>query len=882
MVRYKLSLICAALLALLNQGCSSGTQAARVHIPIPSDAQFKAAGLQISKSSMQTSSAASTAEIGQSELIHAVINVSGPGVREQIKGWDKASGEARPTQMTLDQTVPFGKDRMFQAIFVFATENGMQIFYGDTVTGISTPAPIVTIDLSPLLSNSVSSMDVRGRFFMPNGQPAHGEFNIAFQPPAINGLERRPMNIEKTTFVNGWGQTFLLNLINFTFRRTTDGAELFRNVNSSSSLFQTSQRVIQFVKPTALFSIRSNDGSTASEIRDLNEDNGDSEISRIGFFGPASTQSVVCLPPAQPLFMMHGGGPSTSGIYGTNTLGTAIQWNPSVTTVTSHSIGVIGGLADSDSRCVGAPMDVAMKLDIPLFIEDQEWQGFGYSGVFKLSTTSEAGAPTSPDSRKNAFHTEYIDAAEELRLYWVLLPGMASFVSSIDFYVVTNFELLRDSSRNQSGSVCQTLMSLPQAPTAGIGGGGVDTSYRLAGPVSAPPTTQTATMSLAGLNETDLAMSEIIACPRSTDTANGVRYYSDFEHSRWFPGLGMGPNPGNLTIHYPAPSTMVYRDTMIGFECAPSEGLVNVRMFQTSNPVMSTTTTTISCPDTSIRNFSVMVNIPSDPALGMLDAQQVTFEITQGATVQTRLFNYVNANMPMGYMITNSIVLDGSSSLSRNTAFPGGLMGDYFALSFWFKRDPAGYGVNQGIMSAGASLGDSFSIYCESNSNMSLHNLVASSVNLHYNFISACPLDDLWHHVVINYDDLQVSGLRFRLYLDGVQVTSNPIVDAAVVTHWGVSTVHTIGADADGYQNFFGSLADIRYSSNISKLPADFVSNYMPLTLLNPIPSASDSFHLTFMNGGALGENSLGNPDFNFSTITGTVVQSTITPTNPL
>jgi hypothetical protein len=504
----------------------------KVVVPLPKASEFKIK-TTFGKSGVKSteSEGLTAANVDQMVLMHIALNVSGPGFPQKVVSWDlcdqgMCDGEMdpsmlppAPTQMTVP-AVPFGENRIVQALFVFSggsSEDGeqMMFFYGDAIKSFSSPEESVVVDLYPAITDTtnVQMAELSGRFSATDGTFPSGIVNIMFQPPAKAGVERPPMTIEQSELVNGWGRLFAISAIDFTYQMES-GKTIAKGVNFNSDFLKTSDSKIKINTPSTVYEGWGGDSYYERDRR---------EQAIMGFFGAGASGKVVCLPQAQDLVFTDDWGYSF-GLYADQN-GTPMKWQPSGTG--TGIISATGGVVKTDTKCQGKQLFVdRMDFNLKSFIDNSDG-GMGFDGIFGVV---EGG------DRWNPIQAKLNDAQDGIQVEWSLLPGLSD-INEIEFYVFENAWMIQEIFYGREENACGKIAGLPEVLGEQFGS---PDAKRVSGPTRVAANSGTVNLTYNG-NGGELTL---IACPRSPKFPNG--YVNSHAVATWVDG-GYGAGGGGGT-----------------------------------------------------------------------------------------------------------------------------------------------------------------------------------------------------------------------------------------------------------------------------------------------------------------------------------------------
>lgn len=527
------TLIAIIAVVLFASSCTKSQDQALISIPLPADSAFEKA---LAKSLRSTSLATASTQL---RLAHAVINASGPGLREQVTIWNERSGVDRPNELKLAEKIPFGKDRLFQALFVFenTSDGKLTFFYGDAIQAVSTPLQTVVIDLDPLPVPPTDKIDLYGRFFFNNStQPVQGQVTASFQPPIRNGIARRRMSVERSALVNGWGKLFALSQIPLTYT-LNDGTIIYQDVSAESSIYAPSQRVAQINVPNDMIS--KFEGGSVTETRTIERRN-----LRVGYFGlPSTARNVVCLPEGSQLLTHTLPNGNTASLHLSSDTVNPIDWV--FGSNTSGQLGSTGGAEDSNADCSSTTfigLQNKMKFDLNDFIRDPSWQtlAFGFDGIWQA-------LPHPEHLYKGTVVTEVLSGTNELKLTWQTLPGINTALSGYDVFLVA--QLADEQSENACESAAQA-----------------SSSQRLFGPLALSANETTTQFGLPAMSVENLTA---LVCAKSS--VSGRYFEEGTAMSRVHNTSGVTPPPPVNGIQNPIFGSTLYGSTTLEISCNPIE-----------------------------------------------------------------------------------------------------------------------------------------------------------------------------------------------------------------------------------------------------------------------------------------------------------------------
>ena len=515
---------------LISSACSLGSNEdqAQVEIPLPSMAEFMAARDQAFG---KLRSASTIEQIYGPKFEFAVVNASGPGVQDLSFVVPSNSDKTLPTSIRIPRTIPFGRDRLFQILFVF-DENGLELWYGDANLDIGSPNTAVDLMISPAHSRTLQLTQLKGRFFIPATQkPANGIANISFTPPqGSDGLPRRVMNLFRIPLVDGWGELFLFDSINLSARLET-GEWLFENVNSSSSYALPQESVAEIVIPPAAF--RGSSPENSSTFGD-----GESqEKTRYGYFGSTAGAQSICLggSTALPLTTdLLGQGPRS--LFSSQAPMTSpMVWAPFSSPSVDQVVALGGFRENGCSLPPNGAFRQGLQFDSRSFILQGPKSAFRFQSIFQILNGTEFNAIYSDFPRP--LHMELHQS--QLKMDWRLLyPELSQFISGYDAFVInsgTFYQQVRDQFSGPGANPCQDLR-LRQA---------ANPSDFLRPPVSIPSSSSSWSIPLSQSELTSFG-GMVVLCPKSLTQPSS--YLAGFEvaSNNLGSGVGGGMSPVGL------------------------------------------------------------------------------------------------------------------------------------------------------------------------------------------------------------------------------------------------------------------------------------------------------------------------------------------------
>jgi hypothetical protein len=248
------------------------------------------------------------------------------------------------------------------------------------------------------------------------------------------------------------------------------------------------------------------------------------------------------------------------------------------------------------------------------------------------------------------------------------------------------------------------------------------------------------------------------------------------------------------------------------------------------------------------------------------------------------MLNY-SANGPSGYNLTNSLRFRASASAYLNRTFTTPTNNKIFTYSAWVKRGALnGY---YALLSPASSGTGYTTLRFESGTDQLIFQEFTGSV-YNYQFVTTQVFRDpsAWYHIVIAMDTTQAtSSNRFKLYINGVQVTSfatasyptqnsNPFFNSAVV--------HRIGANnytGNVEQPFDGYQTEINWIDGQALTPSSFGNTNSVTGVWQPAKYTgtygTNGFYLPFSSS-YFGLSISSTSSFGFSTFAGSFVNESL------
>jgi len=215
-----------------------------------------------------------------------------------------------------------------------------------------------------------------------------------------------------------------------------------------------------------------------------------------------------------------------------------------------------------------------------------------------------------------------------------------------------------------------------------------------------------------------------------------------------------------------------------------------------------------------------------------------------------------------------------------------------FTFSAWVKKSSNTTSNDQVIYDSNNDANNRITLYFRGSTNNTFNIYGALSGSTIINLETTRLFRDVsaWYHIVVAFDTTQGTAAdRIKIYVNGLQETAfnastYPNQDAVLPTG-SSSYVHSLGYYTHGGSSaFIGYLSHPTYCDGTALAPTSFGSTDSTSGIWRFItPSGftfgNNGFHLKFENSGNLGLDSSGEGN-NFTTSTGTPLQSLDTPTN--
>lgn len=383
------------------------------------------------------------------QIMHVVINISGPGIQQPIVyNWDaKDSGGSATPPSTFNFTVPMGQSRLIQALLVTSSSSGTassssklaDFYYGDVSQSLSNANESAVISVSNI-ANAVSVSDGRiaGRYLTGADSGPSKQLQVQYVPAGKPGLI-----IQQSPMVNGWFSSFGLDQIGLRYV-LDDGFILFDNATLSSFVpgnpsNSPSVMAIQFPDH---YRQQYNCNSSGPCTPSWQFESGSKAI--VGFFGPgAKSASSVCYA-FQPDSTLTNVSSSATG-----SVSMPVIINPSAATAAT-AVGIYGGVASSDSRCLAAAGGATVSAINPAFgtnflsVVLGQLNGSGSDSVTGIyapfSISASSSCTSNSTSNTNSCWYNYLQSgpsssANSMQMVANLLPSTSALFDGVKIYV---------------------------------------------------------------------------------------------------------------------------------------------------------------------------------------------------------------------------------------------------------------------------------------------------------------------------------------------------------------------------------------------------------------------------------------------------------------
>lgn len=279
--------------------------------------------------------------VSATDLVHVVINVSGPGFPTVVFNWDKkgafGTNLTPPSQFTLD--VPSASSALVQLIAVYedSSNKSLSFYYGDVSQSLSGSEMSVPITVSLMGGSSGEEGEVQGRYLSTASGGPTGRLLMMIRPS--NGSP--PMVIQESSIVNGWFNVFALSGQAFDY--VVNGASLFGGPKSLGDFRAMASNSVLVTKMPGYYRDQSSIAvfeKPRDQIR--------------GFFGPGVGAQSVCYSTTSS---------SLSGYFADASLstGSLISYTGS-SSVNTSAVYMQGGIAGT-TPCTGTAYVNYMKVD---------------------------------------------------------------------------------------------------------------------------------------------------------------------------------------------------------------------------------------------------------------------------------------------------------------------------------------------------------------------------------------------------------------------------------------------------------------------------------------------------------------------------------------
>ncbi len=361
---------------------------------------------------------------GSLMLGHAVVNISGPGMTQQLISWDacKDCQFQPPAPQYFEMLIPRGDSRLVQVLLVYMSQdNQMYFYYGDATANVQADVVSVDVDMNQLGTGSeMISGAITGRYISSLGanstldQGPTGSVNVKYNP----GNGKPSMIIEKGSIINGWFNLFALSNVPFDYVMDS-GTVLFANKSLNS--FTPDQRTAIAYLPQ-----HHECWTDMGSVMCSNSGPREKEIVVLGYFGATgvdlsskyacSSYNATAIDKWKKYDSADSDGPENNADVGS----TKILYTTGSTTM-GFDINNARAYVNSDN-CSANPAytDVLELKDINL-----SW-GRHMVGGFTGPNMSLAGQP---------FDMTFDDTTKEMVIDLMLLPGLSStYITSYDIY----------------------------------------------------------------------------------------------------------------------------------------------------------------------------------------------------------------------------------------------------------------------------------------------------------------------------------------------------------------------------------------------------------------------------------------------------------------
>ena len=230
-----------------------------------------------------------------------------------------------------------------------------------------------------------------------------------------------------------------------------------------------------------------------------------------------------------------------------------------------------------------------------------------------------------------------------------------------------------------------------------------------------------------------------------------------------------------------------------------------------------------------------------------------------------------------GYVVENSIYLDGSADYLSFTPFTAGSKQD-FTISLWMKLVNPDFSSTSYVLSAGDGTGnEEFAVAFLNSEILRIFSVSSGSTYQNFDYRTSQVFRDptAWQNWVITFDhDNGTAGDRLRLFINGSEVTSfgtetNPV--DGETAYWTDAVAHNIGRTVQGSNYAPMYLAEVINLDGTSVTDATNFGEYNNNGVWIPkdpsgLTFGTNGFHLKFDEANLLGKssNSTTNPTSSF------------------
>lgn len=231
-------------------------------------------------------------------LVHVVVNVTGPNMSPIFFDWDRHNGTSVPAKIEIND-IPTGSDRLIQVLAVYedGANRRMDFHYGDVTQSLVKASEDVTIHVDKINhATDVLSGSISGRYVNSvsagSDQGPSGEVLIKFLPPN----NKPPLVLEKSIIMNGWFNFFGLSNIPLLYE-VIEGKQVLFGGPVHLGNFEASQKTARSMIPVYKYTDQGN-------IESINLE---PELHILGFFGDnaLTNDKKVCYTSGEPVQGLH-------------------------------------------------------------------------------------------------------------------------------------------------------------------------------------------------------------------------------------------------------------------------------------------------------------------------------------------------------------------------------------------------------------------------------------------------------------------------------------------------------------------------------------------------------------------------------------------------